>query len=293
MGKIRTVYRGGSRFYIHPQRPDVVHPGVTSVIGMLPKQDFLGPWNGRMAAELAIDSLSFVQQMAERDRDGAVQYLSGAARRYTKARASLGSDAHDLFERMIRGEGGLTERDTFGRFVRRVRADLEPYRAHFAEFLEAVNPEFVRAEDVAWSDTYEYAGSFDVWLRIWLDDSGNITPDRSGTPHLIIGDWKTSKAAYPDVALQLAAYARADFVMNGETGAIEPMPEFDGAAVLHITDETWSFKPVVIDNEVFAEFLRLRGTFDWQRHGSRRVLLKPIARKSGGRLVTGTQRRAQ
>ncbi|MEV0126362.1 hypothetical protein AB0I16_33260 [Streptomyces sp. NPDC050703] len=281
MPKVRTIYRGGSRFYIHPTDRDVAHPGVTTVIGMLPKQDFLGPWNAKMAATLAVDSLDFVADMAARDREGAIQYISGAARRYTKVRADLGSEAHDLFERLIRGE-----------YVGRVRADLTPYVAHFREFLDAVNPELFRAEDVAWSDTYGYAGSFDVVMRVWLDDDGNPTPDRSGTPHLIMGDWKTSKSTYSDVALQLAAYANADYIIDAE-GNRSPMPEFDGAAVLHVTDETWAFKPVDIGPDVFAYFLHLRATFDWQRDKSRSVIGKPIARKAGGKLVTGTQRRAR
>lgn len=290
--KVRTIYKGGSRFYVHPEDREIVHPGVTSVLGMLAKQNFLAPWQAKLTAELAVDSIGFVAEMAERDREGAVDYLKGAARRYTKVRADIGSDAHDLFERMIRGEDRLTERDSFGRFVVRVRSDLEPYRLHFAEFLEAVNPEFVRAEDVAWSDTYGYAGSFDVWLTVWLDEDGNVTPDRSGKPHLIMGDWKTGKNTYPDVALQMAAYMRADYVIDPD-GNREPMPEFDGAAVLHITDETWAFKPVAVTDEVFAQFLHLRATFDWDRHLSRTVIGKPLAKKSAGKLVTGTQRRAR
>ncbi|QAX94724.1 exonuclease [Streptomyces phage Lilbooboo] len=281
MPKVRTIYRGGSRFYVHPENREVVHPGVTSVIGMLPKQNFLGPWNAKMAAELAVDSIDFVADMAARDRDGAVQYLSGAARRYTKVRADLGSEAHDLFERLIRGE-----------YVGRTRADLTPYVEHFREFLTAVNPELVRAEDVAWSDTYGYAGSFDVVMRVWLDDDGKPTPDRSGTPHLIMGDWKTSKATYPDVALQMSAYMNADFIIDPD-GNRQPMPEFDGAAVLHITDETWAFKPVETGPDVFAQFLHLRATFDWDRDGSRKVIGKPVAKKAGGRITTGTQRRAR
>jgi hypothetical protein len=279
--KVRTIFRGGSRFYVHPENRELIHPGVTSILGMLAKQNFLAPWQAKLTAELAVDSIDFISEMAERDKAGAVDYLKGAARRYTKVRADIGSEAHDLFERLIRGE-----------YVGRVRADLEPYVANFREFMEAVNPEFVRAEDVAWSDTYGYAGSFDVWLYVWLDEDGNPTPDRSGKRHLIMGDWKTGKNTYPDVALQLAAYERADYVIDPD-GNREPMPEFDGAAVLHITDEDWVFKPVDTGDEVFAEFLRLRGTFDWDRVTSRTVIGKPIARKKRQRLVTGTQRRAR
>lgn len=296
--KVRTVFRGGSRFYVHPADRELVHPGVTSILGMLAKQNFLAPWQAKLTAELAVKSIDFIADMAARGGvDSAVDYLKGAARRYTKVRADIGSEAHDMFERMIRGEGGLTERypagsRNAGQFRVRVSPDMEPYREHFAQFLEAVNPEFVRAEDVVWSDTYGYAGSFDVWLYVWLDADGIPTPDRSGTRHLILGDWKTGKSTYPDVALQLAAYQRADYVMDAD-GNREPLPVFDGAAVLHITDETWAFKPVDTSDEVFAEFLHLRATFEWDRGLSRKVIGKPIVRKATTRLVTGTQRRAR
>jgi hypothetical protein len=277
---IRTVHKGGSRFYFDTENPDLKVPGVTSVIGMAAKP-FLQHWAAKMAAELAVDSLAFVQQMAERDREGAIAYLSGAARRYTKARADVGSEAHDLFERMIRGE-----------YVGRVGMDLEPYRRNFAEFLDAVNPELVRAEDVAWSDTHGYAGSFDAMLNVWVDPvTRKATSDRSGEPVLVVADWKTSKSTYPEVALQMAAYAHADKIIAPD-GAEESMPEFDGGAVLHITPEQWAFKPVRIDRDVFSVFLALRKVFDWDRELSRSVIGKPLA-KSGGALVTGTQRRAR
>jgi hypothetical protein len=277
---IRTVHKGGGRFYFDTDAPEIRVPGVTSVIGMLAKP-FLQHWAAKMTAELAVDSIDFVQRMAERDRDGAISYLSGAARRYTKTRSDVGSEAHDLFERMIRGQ-----------HIGRVGMDMEPYRRHFAEFLDAVNPELIRAEDVAWSDTHQYAGSFDGMLRVWVDpETKKATPDRSGVPALVMGDWKTGKNTYPEVALQMAAYAFADRIISPD-GASEPMPEFDGGAVLHITDEQWAFKPVRIDRDVFDVFLSLRHLFDWDREISKTVLGKPLA-KSYGALVTGTQRRAK
>ncbi|MFE7315150.1 hypothetical protein ACFU7T_19025 [Streptomyces sp. NPDC057555] len=279
MACVRTIQRSGSRFYIDPEDPAIKRPGVTSIISMLPKP-FLAFWNAKMVAELAVDSLSFIKEMrATAGRDAAVDYLKGAARRYTKVRADIGSDAHDMFERMIRGER-----------VGHVHPDLEPYRAHFGEFLERVNPELVRAEDVAWSVTHDYAGSFDAILRIWLDDEGNVTPNRSGTPHLVVADWKTSKSTYADVALQMSAYAQADFIIDPD-GNREPMPEFDGAVVLHITPDQWALMPVQIDRAVFDVFLNLRRVFTWDREISKGVIGRALARSTGA-LVTGTQRRA-
>lgn len=275
---VRTLNRGNSRFYLDPRDIRRKTPGVTSIIDMTPKP-FLGPWNAKMCAELAIDALPYIQRLAADDRAGAVQYLSGAARRYTATRAKLGGEAHDLFERMIRGEA-----------VKRVSRDLEPYQRHFAEFLAAVNPELVRAEEVCWSDTHDYAGSFDGILNVWYDENGNITPDRSGTPRRFIVDWKTSKAAHAEVGLQLSGYANADFIM-GDDGTVEPMPAVDGGRVLHITDKGWDFIPAAIDADIFAYFLHLREVFRWDREVSGTVLGPPEA--SSGQLVTGTQRRGR
>jgi hypothetical protein len=273
---IRTIQRSGSRFYFNEDFPEIKYPGVTSVVGMLPKP-FLAYWQAKMVAELAVDSLDFIEQMAQRDRDGAVQYLKGAATRYTKTRASVGSAAHDLFERMIRGQQSG-----------RVHPDMVPYQRHFGAFLDQVQPELVRAEDVAWSDTHEYAGSFDGILRLKLDDKGK--PDPLGEPALVMADWKTSKATYPDVALQMSAYANADVIVSPD-GSRETMPTFDGAVVLHITEDQAAFKPVRIDEMVFAHFLHLRETFRWDKEESKRVIGDPIWSTDGG-LITGTQRRA-
>ncbi|MFJ6019767.1 hypothetical protein ACIQFP_10500 [Nocardiopsis alba] len=281
MASIGTIKRGGSRFYV--DRDDATRdplPGVTSIVDMLNKP-FLQFWAAKLTAELAIDSLDYIGAMAERDRQGAVDYLKGASRRYTKQRADVGSSAHDIFERLARGE-----------HVGRVHPDVAPHAAHFREFLEKVNPELVRAEDVAWSNTHQYAGSFDAIMNVWFrEEHGRLvpTPDRSGDPHTLMVDYKTSKSAYPTVALQMAAYAHSDYLVDAN-GDRHPHPEYDGGAVLHITESGWQMIPVDIGSRVFAHFLSLRDAFEWDRQTSRKVLGKPIA--SGGALVTGTERRA-
>ncbi|MFF4408106.1 hypothetical protein [Streptomyces sp. NPDC001404] len=275
-GQIRTIQRGGSRFYVNPETSIKV-PGVTSIINMLPKP-FLVHWAARMTAEAAVQNLAAVASIAERDEAGAIDYLRNSHTRYTKLRARVGSDAHDLFERMLRLEE-----------IGRVHPDLEPYRRGFAEFMTTVRPELVRAEDVAWSDKHNYAGSFDAILRVKLGEDGKVDPV-NGTPHLLMADWKTSKDVYSSAALQMAAYAHADRIISPD-GTSEPMPEFDGACVLHITPEGWALKPVRIDQEVYDVFLTLRHAFEWDREISKTVIGRAIA-QSARRLVTGTQRRA-
>lgn len=281
MQPVTTIKKAGARFYVSPTNPDVTVPGVTSIIGMLPKP-FLQRWSANMAAELAVDAMDYLKEMAARDREGAKRYIAGAAYRYTESRSKLGSRAHDAFERLMNGED-----------LGYVHPDIMPHVAYFKEFLAEVNPELVRAEDVAWSYEHEYAGSFDAILRIWVKEDpyvgAVITPDRSGTPILVIVDYKTSKSTYPDVALQLAAYRHADVIIDPE-GNETPMPEIHSAAVLHITEEGWSFKGVRADAEVFDHFLTLRKTFRWDREVSKTVLGKPLAGRQA-KMTTGTQRR--
>jgi hypothetical protein len=252
---------------------------------MLPKK-FLQRWHANMAADLALDSIDYLQRMADRDREGAKKWVAGAAWRYTRDRAGIGSKAHDLFERMMRGHQ-----------IRRQSLDLDPYRFQFRNFMDTVKPVLVRAEDVAWSDTHQYAGSFDAWLRlrVILEDDGTWTldPDNISGEAVwvdVIADWKTSKSVWPSVALQMAAYAFADKIIDPD-GNEEPMPAFDGAVVLHITPEGWTLHPVYANEmrSAFAWFLHLRSTLDWERTGQRKALGKPLGSNKGE--LTGTERR--
>jgi len=286
MTKVRNDEKGGSRVYFKETDPDTRYPSVTTVVDMVPKP-FLQRWSANMAADLALDSIEYLQRMADRDREGAKKWCAGAAYRYTKQRADIGTKAHDLFERMMRGLK-----------LRRQHPDMEPYRAQFRDFMDVVKPELVRAEDVAWSDMFQYAGSFDAWLklRVLLNDDGTWTlaPDDADpeTVHIVnvIADWKTSKSIWPSVAIQMAAYAFADKIISPD-GTEEPMPIFDGAVVLHITPEGWSLVPVYADElrEAFEVFKDLRRTLVWDRVTSRRILGKPLARSQKD--TTGTERR--
>lgn len=278
MSSVHTEYAQGMRVYVDDSTQMTV-PGVTSIINMLPKP-FLQRWNANMAATLAVDS-PFLAAMAASDREGAIKYIAGAAQRYTKERGRIGSEAHMIFERLMNGE-----------HVGQQAPDIEPYRLHFLDFMEKVNPELVDAENAAWSDTHEYCGSFDAVLRVWLDEKRRPVPtrDKGSAPALLILDYKTSKGAYPDVALQLAAYANADRIIDAD-GDSKPNYEYDGGAVLHVTPERWQLKPVNIGAEVFDTFLTLKKIMEWDKNTSKKALGRPIAQS--GRLTTGTERRAR
>lgn len=247
--KVNTISRSGSRFYVHPETADKV-PGVTSVVGMLPK-DFLKFWAAKLVAETAVDSLGEVVSIAMRDREAAIDYLKRAPSRNTGKAANVGTDVHDLFERMAKGED-----------VGRVHPDLRPYVDHFEEFLTEFEPEFVFLEETVWSEKHRYAGSFDAIMTI-----GGET---------VVGDWKTTRSGvHEEVALQLSAYRYADYLVRPDGGTI-PMPKLDGGAVLHVRPEGWKLVPVKCDEEIFEFFLHLREVFEWEKGEKSKVIGEPL-----------------
>lgn len=248
--RVTTIKRGSARFYVHPETRAKV-PGVTSVVGMLPKE-FLKFWAAKLVAETAVDNAgTVVQMMLTGGRDGAVDWLKRAPLRNTDKAADMGTEAHDIFEKMARQEK-----------VGRLHPDLKPFAAHFGEFLEKAQPEFLHVEETVWSDTHGYAGSFDAIARI-------------GDEVVIIDNKTTRSGVYPEVALQLSAYRYADYIIT-EDGSTTDLPPISGGAVLHVRPEGWKLYPVRCDEECFAVFRSLIPVITWDKETSKGVIGKPV-----------------
>lgn len=286
--KVNTINRGGSRFYVNPEHGRK-NPGVTSVLNMLPKP-FLTFWAAKMVAEFAVENMGDVVGIAMKDKAAAVELLKGAPRRFTKNSADVGSDAHDLFESLAKGEDI------------RVTPALKPYIDHFREFLDIAKPEFVFLEETVWSDDFGYAGSFDALARL-TGDVGDLKGK------LLFMDWKTTRSGvHEEVALQLCAYSRATHIIRPD-GSRVPLPKADGGAVLLVRPEGWKLVPVETGEVTLAEpvihepsgdvvtpghvvdifdyFLALREVLDWDSEVKKRVIGKPVA--AGGEFKPGQQ----
>ena len=238
--KVSTVKRGGARFYVDPSSGDKV-PGVTSVLNQLPKP-FLQYWAAKVVAETAVDNLGgWVNLAMNGDRDGAIDYLKRAPGRNTGRAADMGTEAHDIMERMARGEG-----------PGRVAPDMRWAVDNFSEFLDAFQPEFLHLEETVWSESPGYAGSFDAIAKV-------------GDETLIL-DWKTTRSGvHAEVALQMCAYANADYIMAPD-GEHMPLPAIDGAAVFHTRPdgEGWKVVPAAIDADILLPiFHALLATMQW------------------------------
>lgn len=255
--KINTIRRQGSRLYVHPDTAEKV-PGVTSVLNMLPK-GFLKFWAAKAVATAAVENLGEVVGITlKAGPDAAVDFLKRAPDRDVRKAADRGTEVHELFERMAKGED-----------PGRVHPDFEPYVAIFKGFEAQFKPEFLYLEGTVWSETHGYAGSFD--FIAWVTDT-----DAEDERILVIGDWKTTRSGvHEEVALQLTAYAHADYIVTPDGQKVD-IPPVTAGIVVHARPEGGKVVPARIDSELFETFIALQKVWEWDREGKKTVLGREV-----------------
>ena len=246
--EVKTIKRGGSRFYVDPIS-GAKAPSVTSIVGCLPKRA-LQFWRGKMVAECAVEDFGVVADFVSKGNpSAAIDHLKRAPDRSSGQAAKTGTDVHGLCEQIAKGED-----------PGRVPPPHHGFVAHVPPFNHEFEPGFLEVEATAWSETYGYAGTLDFIAMV--DGEAVIT------------DIKTGKSgAWPDVALQLCAYARADFLIDA-AGERRPLPQIDGAAVLTLRPDGYQLIPVRLGDDVFDTFKALIEVSKWEHEVSKTVLAK-------------------
>jgi len=141
--------------------------------------------------------------------------------------------------------------------------------ASFVGFLETYRPEYLATEATVFHRAQGYAGTLDAIVRLMV----------GGRWLQLVIDYKSGRDIYAEVALQLAAYARAEFV-GAPDGVTElPLPAIDAGAVLHIRADGTPAVPrlVRIDDAVFRAFLHAREVFRWRKEIAKTALMQEIA----------------
>lgn len=274
----RTTSRG--RVYQHPLTGENAW-SVTTILDALPKKALVG-WAAREVAEFAVANratldaiLSGVRLVADATTEtgprggirttrtyghvisdpdavaAAVDYLKGSPYRSRERKADVGTLVHAEVEAHILG----TPRPE-------VPVDAVAHMGHFRRFVESWSPEFAASEATVWNRTESYAGTLD-----FVATMGGRT---------MLVDVKTGKDVYPEVALQLCAYARAEFALAPD-GSETPLPAIDGACVLHLTADGYRVVPVHIDDRTWDTFRYVREVFRWEDELSKRCLGDALA----------------
>lgn len=249
--------RGGKRFYTW--RNEKYWSVTTILSGGIPKPALL-PWGIKSVATAAVEMCDQVAELCKNGRgDEAIALLKAAPYAQRDRAANLGTSVHAAVEAYVLGQPQPDWPE-----------DIAPRMQAFEEFLVDYEPTYEMTEASVYNRAESYAGTLDAILTLGRGPHAGRS---------FILDVKTGKGVYPEVALQLAAYRRAEFIGLPDGGEA-PMPEVDGACCLHIP-ETGGYELVDVDTgpEVFKSFLYAREVFRWQEVDSKSVLLGPITRE--------------
>lgn len=231
---------------------DETFDSVTTILsGGVPKPA-LTNWAAKSVAEYVAANLAEVNAIAAKDTAAAIDLMKGSPWRSRDAAALQGTAIHAWAEAHVLGQTPAPAPEAH-----------QPYLDGFLRFLDEWQPEYEASEATVYSRRYGYAGTLDFIAT--LPGLGRV-----------LGDYKTGKGVYGEVALQLAAYRFAEFVgmPNGDEA---PVPEVDGAVVLHLTPAGYFLIPVEADEVAFRFFLYAQQVRIFGESVSREVLGSPLS----------------
>jgi hypothetical protein len=223
------------------------YPSVTTILSKgIPKPGLI-KWSARLVAEHAVHDETWLDM----DNQQAYEYLSSRPDVRRNSSANLGSAIHSAAEAYSLGNEPTNV----------VSPEAQEYLNGFTQFLSDYRPSYLFTEAAVFNRTHRYAGTLDSIVRIgrtvWVLDT------------------KTGNRVYPEVALQLSAYANAEF-LGREGGEQLDLPKIKKGGVLHLRPNGYDLIPVRIDEEVFDSFLAVKDVFHWDFELSKVVLREPL-----------------
>lgn len=227
----------GVRNYQHPETKDL-YPSVTSICEVLNKGRGMMQSAANETAKAAWRYRETLPTLPdEKSAEALLKYMYKDA---WSRKKNLGSSVHEVIEALWRDEP-----------LPDFEPDRAPYLDRFLQFVTDFQPEWVVVEATVFSERYHYAGTFDFIMR--LGD------------YLVLGDHKTGKDVYAEIALQLAALRYADTLWARNTGELGPMLHVDAAIAVHLRPNGYEAKLINADHMAFEAFLGLRQAFPWTK----------------------------
>jgi hypothetical protein len=229
---------------------------------MWPKPALPG-WAAREAASFAVENIDVVKALAATDKKAAVDLIKGAPWRKSGKAADSGTEVHGLAETLMRDKMESRKSDF------KVPQGTMDFLRNFARFATEfdVTPRLIEA--TVWDDENDYAGTLDGLYTLRVD----------GESLDAIVDIKTgASGVWPEAALQQTAYKNARYYIDAESGELRPMLKADAAFALWLRPEGWALIPLDTSDATWEQFLRLRASYEWKRHGEKTAVGKAINR---------------
>jgi hypothetical protein len=208
-------------------------PGVTTILSKGLPKPALPYWAAKECARYAADHLDVLLQLPDTESVFATVKQAPWTQRDTAARR--GTEIHALAEQIIQG-------DTVD-----VPRELDGYVQGLVDWIDEWEFVPILTEAVLGSREHWYAGT--------LDAIGAIKGGET-----ILLDWKSAKGVYGDNALQLAAYAHAEFIEEGANGKPYEgsVPQVDTLGVVHVTPTGSHLYRVPNPDAAWKQFLAVR-----------------------------------
>lgn len=200
-----------------PQGVQATITGVTTLLGGGIPKPALPHWSARVVAEYVDSNPQEIERLRglpdvphkRGTRSALVDELTKIPNKERDLAANRGTDIHAIAEKLnTTGEAEVDGSHT---------SEIDGY----LDFLDAWQIETVIAERMGANRTEWYAGTMDLVAR---------SPYWEGNA---LVDLKTSNGIYGEVALQTAAYAKFEFILD-DNGDEQPMPEISRTFVAHI-----------------------------------------------------------
>lgn len=227
------------------------YPSVTSIRRLAGVPHGLVSWQIAQVVKRATTDVETLNAMLTRERrprervleanriEEASRWLRQAATEERDRSAALGTAVHDA------AASGQRPED--------VEEAIRPRLAQYLDWLAVSGAEVIASEFQCWSPSIGYAGTCDLLVRF-----------PSGALHVV--DLKTGGAVYPEYALQLVAYAMADFVGRDDVvdeALTEALHGHTGLAVLHLADDHWEYVVLPRDQATWDAFRGLLTFATW------------------------------
>lgn len=220
----RRIRAGSGHRYVDEQGEAI--DGVTRIIGDgIPKRALIDA-AARETAGYTLDHWDELAEKGPADRLRAME--RGRFERWNRGTVR-GTTVHTLAAQLAAGAEIEVDDDLVG------------YVDAYLAFIEQWGVAEIAVECMIVNRQWRYAGTLDLIAVLGDGDTWLL-------------DWKTGQSGiWPETALQLSAYARADHIVIDDVE--QPMIEIDHAAAVWLKPDGYEVVPVDISDETFRAFL--------------------------------------